>query len=82
VDDVAQRDDQQPGTDDADGEQDEEDAGEVQGCGSCWVIERSNGLADPLIRSASRPHPILAQPAGGTALWGPRGRLPGDVLSI
>jgi len=35
VDDVAQRDDQQPGTDDADGEQDEEDAGEVQGCGSC-----------------------------------------------
>jgi len=62
VDDVAQRDDQQPGTDDADGEQDEEDAGEVQGCGSCWVIERSNGLADPLIRSASRPRPILAQP--------------------
>ena len=34
VDDVAQRDDQQPGTDHADGEQDEEDAGEVQGNGS------------------------------------------------
>jgi hypothetical protein len=63
MDDVAQRDDQQSTADDADGEQDEEDAGEIQGSGSCRVFARSNGLADPQIRSGSRPRPILAQHA-------------------
>jgi hypothetical protein len=58
VDDVAQRDDQQPATDHADSEQDEEGAGEVQGCGSCRGLEvrfgRSNGLADLQIRGRVR----------------------------
>jgi hypothetical protein len=44
VDDVAEHDDGQPATDYADGEQDEEDSREVQGGGSRWWFERSNGL--------------------------------------
>jgi hypothetical protein len=54
VDNVAQRDDQQSAANDTDGEQDEEDAGEVQGSGSCRVFERSNGLADLQIRGRVR----------------------------
>jgi hypothetical protein len=54
VDDVAQRDDEQSGAYDTDGEQDEEDAGEVQGSGSCRVFGRSNGLADLQIRGRVR----------------------------
>ena len=40
--------------DQPEGEQDEEDAGEVQGSGSCRVFGRSNGLADLQIRGRVR----------------------------